>query len=525
MQFSKWVSDLDWRVLLLILPLSLLLFLSLSSSSSPFTSLPSFPPLKSILYNRTTPSPNLSRSPPPIPPPPNTNESETSRLERSRMAVCLVGGARRFELTGPSIVAKILKVYPNSDLFLHSPMDSNAFKFSLLKIAPKIASVKIFQPKPIPETESELRVLTASNSPNGIQRKPSGKWRKMEENGGGGGGGGGRGGTGGARSSTQPLSSAVGWLFAQPRSSAQPAVAASTQARLRLAPPPPPSILMAPSSFSSPSFSSSSSSIFLHFPEGGLLQYFNLVEGCLKMIKAYQDQNNITYDWIVRTRVDSYWSGPLTPDNFVPGQYLVPPGSSYGGLNDRLGIGDFNTSAVALSRLSLIPQLNSAGFRQLNSETAFRAQLATQRVPYITKRVPFCIVTDRRYEFPPAHYGVPVAAMSSPGPLSGAKCRPCTAACSGSCVENVMSRLDKGWSWTDWANGTLQLCNAHGEWEKGWERVFDRAAGKKLAAARKRVWEMKMKQCVDDFEEMKRRTAIWDTPAVAEICRVGLGSS
>ncbi|KAF5955477.1 hypothetical protein HYC85_008333 [Camellia sinensis] len=427
MQFSKWVSDLDWRVLLLILPpLSLLLFLSLSSSSSPFTSLPSFSPLKSILYNRATPSPNLSRSPPPIPPPPNTNESETSRLERSRMAVCLVGGARRFELTGPSIVAKILKVYPNSDLFLHSPMDSNAFKFSLLKIAPKIASVKIFQPKPIPETESELRVLTASNSPNGIQ---------------------------------------------------------------------------------------------------GLLQYFNLVEGCLKMIKAYQDQNNFTYDWIVRTRVDSYWSGPLTPDNFVPGQYLVPPGSSYGGLNDRLGIGDFNTSTVALSRLSLIPQLNSAGFRQLNSETAFRAQLTTQRVPYITKRVSFCIVTDRRYEFPPAHYGVPVAAMSSPGPLSGAKCRPCTAACSGSCVENVMSRLDKGWSWTDWANGTLQLCNAHGEWEKGWERVFDRAAGKKLAAARKRVWEMKMKQCVDDFEEMKRRTAIWDTPAVAEICRVGLGSS
>lgn len=427
MQFSKWVSDLDWRVLLLIIPpLSLLLFLCLSSSSSPFTSLPSFPPLKSILYNRTTPSPNLSRSPPPIPPPPNTTESETSRLERSRMAVCLVGGARRFELTGPSIVAKILKVYPNSDLFLHSPMDSNAFKFSLLKIAPKIASVKIFQPKPIPETESELRVLTASNSPNGIQ---------------------------------------------------------------------------------------------------GLLQYFNLVEGCLKMIKAYQDQNNFTYDWIVRTRVDSYWSGPLTPDNFVPGQYLVPPGSSYGGLNDRLGIGDFNTSTVALSRLSLIPQLDSAGFRQLNSETAFRAQLTTQRVPYITKRVPFCIVTDRRYEFPPAHYGVPVAAMSSPGPLSGAKCRPCTAACSGSCVENVMSRLDKGWSWTDWANGTLQLCNAHGEWEKGWERVFDRAAGKKLAAARMWVWEMKMKQCVDDFEEMKRRTAIWDTPAVAEICRVGLGSS
>ncbi|CAL5332048.1 unnamed protein product [Camellia sinensis] len=523
MQFSKWVSDLDWRVLLLILPLSLLLFLSLSSSSSPFTSLPSFPPLKSILYNRTTPSPNLSRSPPPIPPPPNTNESETSRLERSRMAVCLVGGARRFELTGPSIVAKILKVYPNSDLFLHSPMDSNAFKFSLLKIAPKIASVKIFQPKPIPETESELRVLTASNSPNGIQGKPSGKWRRRRRR---------------RRRKRRNWRASVVCPAAVVcrRSIVCPTPIVCPAHRLRLYPGPPPPLPSLASASASASFHFDGPLQFLlpfllllllllYFPEGGLLQYFNLVEGCLKMIKAYQDQNNITYDWIVRTRVDSYWSGPLTPDNFVPGQYLVPPGSSYGGLNDRLGIGDFNTSTVALSRLSLIPQLNSAGFRQLNSETAFRAQLTTERVPYITKRVPFCIVTDRRYEFPPAHYGVPVAAMSSPGPLSGAKCRPCTAACSGSCVENVMSRLDKGWSWTDWANGTLQLCNAHGEWEKGWERVFDRAAGKKLAAARKRVWEMKMKQCVDDFEEMKRRTAIWDTPAVAEICRVGLGSS
>ncbi|GFZ10511.1 hypothetical protein Acr_21g0011100 [Actinidia rufa] len=239
-------------------------------------------------------------------------------LDRSRMAVCLVGGARR-------------------------PLDSNAFKFSLLKIAPRIASVRIFKPSPIPETESQFRVLTASNSPNGIQ---------------------------------------------------------------------------------------------------GLLQYFHLVEGCLTMINSYQNQNNFTYDWIVRTRVDGYWSDPLGPENFISGQYLVPPGSSYGGLNDRLGVGDLNTSTAALSRLSLIPILDAAGFQQLNSESAFKAQLTTQGVRHVTRPIPFCVVTDRRYNFPPAEYGVPVAAMSSSGPLSGAKCRPCPAACSGPCVAKVMGGLE-----------------------------------------------------------------------------------
>lgn len=90
-------------------------------------------------------------------------------LQRSRIAVCLVGGARRFELTGPSIVENILKVYPNADLFLHSPMDRNAYKFSLLKVVTRLASVRIFEPKPINETESQVRVLSAAGSPNGIQ--------------------------------------------------------------------------------------------------------------------------------------------------------------------------------------------------------------------------------------------------------------------------------------------------------------------------------------------------------------------
>ncbi|KAL0438283.1 UNVERIFIED_CONTAM: hypothetical protein Slati_2311300 [Sesamum latifolium] len=418
-QFPKRALDLNWRVLLFILlSVTFVTYVSLSSSTTTTTVLipfPSFAPLKSVFRRRAVPNR----------PPLRVETRPVNPLNGSRIAVCLVGGARRFELTGPSIVERILRVYANSDLFLHSPLDSNAYKLLLLNDAPRIAAVKIFKPRPIPETESELRVLTARNSPNGIQ---------------------------------------------------------------------------------------------------GLLQYFNLVEGCLTMIKSYQEKNNFTYDWIIRTRVDGYWSDPLGPENFIPGKYLVPPGSSYGGLNDRFGVGDYNTSVVALSRLSLIPQLNGSGLTQLNSEAAFKAQLTTQKVQFTTRRLPFCIVTDRKYEFPPARFGVPVAALSSPGPLSGAKCRPCRPICTGSCVGPVMNGLYRGWSWTDWGNNTLELCDAHSEWEKGWEELFDEVAGKKLASARKKVWALNMDRCVTGFEKMKKRTAHWDGPEPVEICSLGLKS-
>ncbi|XP_061372794.1 uncharacterized protein LOC133315229 [Gastrolobium bilobum] len=414
--FTKWVSDLDWRFLVLIIPaVFILMFISLHSTTlNTFSSLyPVQQFLLSLPFQKAK-AVGINE---------NNNHASKDELVRSRMAVCLVGGARRFELTGPSILEMIIKEYPNSDLFLHSPIDKDTFKFSLLRFAPKVAAVRIFHPQPLPENESYVRVLTAQNSPNGIQ---------------------------------------------------------------------------------------------------GLLQYFNLVEGCLTMIKSYQQKNHFTYDWIVRTRVDGYWNAPLGSENFVPGKYLVPPGSSYGGLNDRLGIGDLKTSTVAMSRLSLIPQLDSAGFTNLNSESAFKAQLTTQHVSYLTNRLPFCIVSDRKYDFPPGQFGVPVGALSSPGPLSGAKCRPCVPVCQGTCVENVMVSVEKEWSWTDWENGSLELCDAHESWENGWEKTFDRVAGKKLAEARKRIHSMKLMNCINDFIKLKNQTAHWNAPPVEDICTLGL---
>ncbi|KAI6690646.1 hypothetical protein NL676_027474 [Syzygium grande] len=414
---SSSPSSLDSRVLLIITAISALSLLVLLHPDSS---------LLLLAPRSSKPLVKLRSPPPPLPSTNGTAEARTERkakLDQSRIAVCLVGAARRFELTGPSIVEHLLKGHPNSDLFLHSPYDKNSYKLLLLKGSPRIAAVRIFHPQQIRETESQARVLTGLNSPSGIQ---------------------------------------------------------------------------------------------------GLLQYFNLVEGCLDMIRAYQTQNNFTYDWIVRTRVDGFWTAPLGPENFVPGKYVVPQGSNYGGLNDRLGVGDLATSIAALSRLSLIPRLDAAGLRQLNSEAAFRAQLRAQRVPHAARRVPFCVVTDRRYAFPPTRYGVPVAATSSRGPLSGAKCRPCTAACRGRCVARVMRPMYRWWSWTDWEDGSLQLCDARGAWQEGWEGMFDGMAGEEAARGRRRIGGLRLEDCVSEFEDFKGRTANWDAPPAKEICGLGL---
>uniref|UniRef100_A0A7I4BJV0 DUF7796 domain-containing protein n=1 Tax=Physcomitrium patens TaxID=3218 RepID=A0A7I4BJV0_PHYPA len=307
-------------------------------------------------------------------------EGRFEESTRSRVAVCLVGGARAFELTGKTLMKYVLNAYNDTDVFLHSPLDKDSHKFSLLSGASGLASARVFIPKQLPESRLQREVLTAANSPNGIQ---------------------------------------------------------------------------------------------------GLLQYFHLVEGCLEMITEHESKHNI-----------------------------------------KLGIGNSENSRVALSRLSLLPLLHKRGARNLNSETAFKAQLKFTNLWYSSTNFPFCILTYRKYSWPPAYFGVPVASLSTKGDLNGAKCRPCTPKSSGSEAQRLVSKLSKGWGWPGLIDG-LELCDAHQDWEPQWRTVYEKESGEQLSGDAQRVTTRSVSECVRDMEEFQKQWEVWDAPPPLKICSEG----
>lgn len=68
------------------------------------------------------------------------------------------------------------------------------------------------------------------------------------------------------------------------------------------------------------------------------------------------------------------------------------------------------------------------------------------------------------------------------------------------------------------------MCNATGEWEKGWEEVFEKVAGPVAAKIRKRVATMSIAECTYNLEILMSRTGLWEAPDPLKICLAGLGS-
>ncbi|XP_024538142.1 uncharacterized protein LOC9656132 [Selaginella moellendorffii] len=348
------------------------------------------------------------------------------KLADPRVAICLVGGARAFEITGPSIVDQILHVYGNnSDVFLHAPLDENTYKLFLLgrgarsnrnSSSSRLAAARIFDQTPMPELDFRKQVLTS----DGIQ---------------------------------------------------------------------------------------------------GLLQYFNLVEGCWDLITKHERRHGFQYDWIIRTRLDGYWSAPMPPiSTFDGAHYTIPYGSQFGGLNDRLGIGTRNSSRIALHRLQCLDRLHANGFQRLNSERAFKAQLQITHTSVQLKKFPFCVVSAKKYDWPPREWGVPVMTMASKGPLNGAKCRPCRAKIRGEEARAITEALNRGWSWSG-PNEGVELCDATGDWDADWEAVYDNVVGQCSQLERLRVSRLgTLDECVERLTEFERMWGEWDAPSPASIC-------
>jgi len=83
-----------------------------------------------------------------------------------------------------------------------------------------------------------------------------------------------------------------------------------------------------------------------------------------------------------------------------------------------------------------------------------------------------------------------------------------------------MMWVEKDWSLTtDWAYGSPELCDARESWEDGWEKIFDRVAGKNFVNARKQIHSLKFDDCVHDFNQLKNITGEWNAPPIEEICK------
>eukprot|EP00850_Spirogloea_muscicola_P022661 SM000306S11734 [mRNA] locus=s306:17180:19779:+ [translate_table: standard] len=338
----------------------------------------------------------------------------------NRVAICLVGGARMFELTGRTIKQHVLRAFEAADVLVNVPLDENTHKMTALLGAQNLVSLRIFAQTPIWHRGAPQAVLRASGSPNGLQ---------------------------------------------------------------------------------------------------GLLQYFNLVEGCLKLISDREATAGVSYSWVLRTRVDTFWTGPPhTLAAYNPRKYTVPHGCTYGGYNDRFGMGDMNTSSAALARLSLLPKIQRAGYRSLNSEQALRAQLEVCGVAVAKVDLPFCVLSLRRYAWPLRPSGVQVVSLSSRGFMNGAKCRPCKPVAVGDKALALVRAADSGWA--DRGDG-VELCNPSGPWEAGWEAIFDAAAGPEAAAVRRDVDGRGYGRCVVEMAALQGAAAAYDGPTPELICLRG----
>ncbi|CAI7785953.1 unnamed protein product, partial [Closterium sp. NIES-53] len=464
--------------------------------------------LPSLLPSKHLPFP-LSPVPSPFPQP-----------SLPALAVCLVGGARDLDATGPAIIHHLLPSLLPFDLFIHAPLDENAAKISALARAHAMHG-----------DHATASSSSSSSSSTGNQ-------------------------DGSSRSGYNEQQSAAGKM-------------AGAIKGVRVFPVVPVDASLYPGSI-----------IILPWgsPNGvqGILQYFRLIEGCLPLIEREENTNRAgqPYRWVLRTRLDGYWSapapllssfigwagkgaerreggaggggggGPEGKEGESMGEraaYVVPYGSNWGGVNDRFGFGTREESVVALSRLAMLDEVNRyrqrIGIkRQMNSEVTFKLQLKSRDIAVQPASLPFCVLSRRA--FPDACSSITVSINASV-PLNGAKCQPCHPCAEGKEVEAILNATSPSSDkWLGPVQSGVAFCpggkgrgkgrsGAEGSWPSDWEEIFRRTVGDELAARQRRIRSRvgEIDTCTRLLEKMRATVSNWDAPSPLALCvRSALGA-
>ncbi|CAI7890708.1 unnamed protein product [Closterium sp. NIES-53] len=317
------------------------------------------------------------------------------------------------------------------------------------------------------------------------------------------------------------------------------------------------------------------------------LQYLRLLASCLSLIDNYHRHHPSSppFHRLIHSRLDSYWSAPPSLSSAFPPslpnttasslpaedaarssstrgtaeghetaevakgaeeetnatayadaeeqekkeekeeeEWVVPFGSDYSGINDAFGMGSLEAARKVLSRLSSLQELVKAGLSNLSPEATLKAHTESTGVHVARADWPLCTVSHQTFKH--GRQGeVLMASLQSRANLNGAKCWPCTPKYIGLDALSHMAFVPvSNWIRSPSADpvnsgsNSIQLCDTSHPWELAWTDNYDAAAGSRLAGMRRAISSTNLKQCVQLMGQLQRQTANWSAPPPAAIC-------
>ncbi|CAI5931643.1 unnamed protein product [Closterium sp. NIES-64] len=175
------------------------------------------------------------------------------------------------------------------------------------------------------------------------------------------------------------------------------------------------------------------------------------------------------------------------------------------------------------------PQLPTPPPSQLNSKMAIKAQMDEGRdtqmdmggVRAERQNLSFCILTRRMYPLEDDSCPVKILSATAKVPLNGAKCRLCTPCKAGEEAEQALAAIpDTAPNWPGPFTQGIDMCSIHQPWEDMWQQQYDAVMGAELARQRQAVVRMAadVALCVRSFEQLRALSSVWSAPSPLVLC-------